>query len=161
MLILALVAIYYIATPHVEAINNRISEGRSYQGRFHGYDVALQLVDNPLWGIGFVAPSDLEVYLAGFARLFVYLGAVGVAVYAFVYLKVLLSTNKKILFLVFLFLNLGCDTFFGVFFLYYSCFFLLTESLPHYVPSVILLDSLSASLRILSASTLHTFLSYV
>ena len=122
LLLLALIVIYFIATPHIEAINSRIEEGRSFSGRFRGYSVMFDLVDNPIWGIGFVAPRDLDVYLAGFPRLFVYLGWIGVALYFIVYLNIIYSTKRIILVLVFLFLNIGSDTLFGVSFLYYSCF---------------------------------------
>lgn len=135
LLIIALITIYYLANSHVDAINSRISSGRSYNGRFHGYDVMLNLVDNPLFGIGFVSPSDIGVYLAGFARLFVYLGAFGVAVYALVYLNIFFSTQKKILLLVFLFLNLGSDTFFSISILYYSSFFLVSDNCAKSVKS--------------------------
>ena len=127
LLIMALIAIYSIATPHIDAINRRLEEGRSFSGRFHGYSVMYSLVENPLWGIGFVAPKDLEVYLAGIPRLFVYLGLTGVLVYLLAYINVLFTTKKNILTLVFLFLNIGSDTFFGVSFLYYSCFMISSD----------------------------------
>ncbi len=121
-LLFSFVGIFFIAQPFLDAISNRIESGKSYDGRFDGYDAVLYILDDPTWGMGFVSPENMGVYLAGFARLLMYFGYIGIIVYSFIYLKVFMSSNQKITTFVFLFLNLGSNTLLGGSFLPYSCF---------------------------------------
>lgn len=121
-----IVALFFLllifAGPFIEANLTRIEGGRSFSGRFEGYDYLKEVLTNPFIGIGFVSPTEMNNYMSGFPRLFLYMGLIGLVVYSIVFLSIFKKTGKKILFFVFLFLNLGSDTLLGVGFLYYSCF---------------------------------------
>lgn len=122
LLLVSFVGIFIVAQPFLNAISTRVEAGASYAGRFNGYDVVFQLLDNPMFGMGFVSPADMGIYLAGFARLLMYFGFVGVIVYSIIYLKVIKSSSQKIMVLVFLFLNIGSNPLLGGSFLPFSCF---------------------------------------
>ena len=116
------IIIIVIAQPYLEAISSRLESGISAGNRFEGYSNIDRLLHNTFWGIGFVAPSDMGCYLAGFARLVVYMGLLGVVVYGSFFTYMMINTNMKKMLLVFLILNIGSDTIFGVSFLYYISF---------------------------------------
>lgn len=122
ILILLSCFLLIIAEPIINAVILRIEGGSSFSGRFDGYSYLSDLLSNPFWGSGFVSPKDMDAYLSGFPRLFLYMGIVGVFVYSLVFISIYKRSYKKILFFVFLFLNLGSDTLLGVGFLYYGCF---------------------------------------
>lgn len=154
MVILASITIIvFITQPYLEAIFIRIEAGRSFDGRFNGYDYVYSFMnaekeiewignfknkfngyDYPdiLWGMGFVSPEEIGYYLAGYARLLAYLGYIGVFVYICVYLRIFFSTKKKALLLAFLFLNLGSNTFLSASFLYYMCFIVSPIAISNY-----------------------------
>lgn len=122
--LLAGIAIIIMTKPFIEALIVRNEGGVSYDNRFDGYQLVNQLLSNSIWGNGFIAPDDMGIYLPGFARLFVYLGIVGVCIYFLIFLYLFRNTSRKVLLFLFLFLNLGSDTLMGVGFLYYCCFIL-------------------------------------
>lgn len=122
LLLLSFIVIYVVAQPFLDAITNRIGAGSSYDNRFNGYEAVFFILDDPTFGMGFVSPDDMGVYLAGFARLLMYFGYIGVFVYSIIYLKVFISSSQKVMTSVFLFLNLGSNTLLGASFLPYSCF---------------------------------------
>ena len=128
LFIIAFFVVFLCAQPYIEAINSRIDEGRSFEGRFNGYVILANVTDYFMFGRGFISPRDLGPYMPGFVRLIVYLGYIGAFVYLIVFSWVYCITRKKILLILFLFLNIGCDTFFGVIFLYFSCFFFVSKS---------------------------------
>ena len=122
LLLLSFIVIFVVAQPFLDAITNRIEAGNSYENRFSGYDEVFRILKDPILGMGFVSPDNISVYLAGFPRLLMYLGYIGVIVYTLIYLKVFKSARQKVMVLVFLFLNLGSNTLVGASFLPYSCF---------------------------------------
>lgn len=127
--IVALFVIFVLAGTFVDAILIRVGDGSSFGNRFNGYSQIKDLLSaNPIWGIGFWSTEDMgDDYLPGWARLYVYFGIIGVLFYAVVYLLLYRSISNKIIFFLALFFNFGGDSFFSVYLLFYSCFFLLKK----------------------------------
>ena len=128
VLILVGVAIFFFAGQFIEAIRIRVEEGVSYENRFIGYELMSTYLTNSLFGIGFISMEDIGEYMPGFARLVVYLGIVGAIIYTVVYAYLFRMSSRKIILILFLFLNIGSNIFFAATIIYYSCFFLMDKS---------------------------------
>lgn len=128
LLIAVGVAILFFAAPFVEAIRTRVEGGVSYENRFIGYQIMNYYFTNPLFGIGFISIEDIGEYLPGFARLVIYIGIVGAVLYGLVYAYIFKKSDRRIILILFLFLNVGSNIFFAASIIYYSCFFLIEKS---------------------------------
>lgn len=124
LLIVAGIVLFVVATPYIEAIRYRIEGGVSIENRFIGYELMKYYLNDPLMGVGFISMGDVGEYMPGFARLVVYLGMIGTIIYISIYANIFLTTQRKMVLLVFLFLNLGSNIFFAASIIFYSCFFL-------------------------------------
>ena len=132
-LIVCLLVICVFAQTFVETISQRVDNGKSFSNRFDGYSQIDYLISgNPLWGIGFWSGKDLgNIYLPGWARLYVYFGIIGFVSYLFLYLGLFKSLKNRMILYLLIFANIGGDALFSVFFLFYSCFFVLKRDNKH------------------------------
>lgn len=128
VLIAAGVAILFFAAPFIEAIRTRVEGGSSFENRFIGYQLMSIYFTNPLFGIGFISMEDIGEYMPGFARLVVYLGIVGAVLYSVAYAYIFKKSDRRIILILFLFLNVGSNIFFAASIIFYSCFFLIEKS---------------------------------
>lgn len=128
ILIFAVISIVLLSGPFVEAIRTRVEGGTSFENRFIGYQLMSFYFKNPLFGIGFISMEDIGEYMPGFVRLVIYLGIIGVFIYSAVYLYLFKVSNRKIILILFLFLNIGSNILFAASIVYYSCFFLNVKS---------------------------------
>lgn len=122
LIIFLLLLIFLVAQPFIDSITQRVESGKSFDGRFSGYYSVLSYVSNPLFGMGFLNPEELSDYFSGYARLYLYFGFSGIITYMILFMTMSSYTKEKALFLLFLILNIGADTIFGVYFLFYSGF---------------------------------------
>lgn len=124
VVIIVVVAVYYL--PITQSIIDRLFDGRSAGGRFNGYsyvfDSELSLSEF-LFGHGMINTQKLNVYLAGYARLFWYFGVTGILLFASVFIALYKSGNnqQRELLIIAILLNIGSDAILGPFFFpYYS-----------------------------------------
>lgn len=103
----------------------KLSDERAIMGRFGGLAtlIAMRYTNVELWfGHGF---NPLSEFLSGYLMLFYYLGIVGLSMYLFICLYKLFSVDafdKKVLLLLFFFLNVGTEVVMGPFLVLYFSF---------------------------------------
>lgn len=114
------------STSFVQLFLDRIEEGKSAAGRFDGYMYLLSNIDELsftefIFGQGMYDPTLYPEYLAGYARLFVCFGLLGVVLFLFaifsLYRRQLQLSN--ILLILFLILNIGTEIALGPYLLVY------------------------------------------
>lgn len=131
-ILLSIILVYLLAHTYIEAILFRVDAGNSFDSRFNGYSQINELLSSsPLWGIGFWSGNEMgDFYLPGWARLYVYLGIIGMAYYLLSYLTMYRALKNKLMFILTILFNFGSDTLFSVFFLFFSSFFILKKDEP-------------------------------
>lgn len=128
LIIFFLFLILFFAGTFIDSISQRVESGSSFDGRFSGYTSVLSYVTNPIFGMGFLNPEELSGYFSGYARLYLYLGFSGIIVYLIFFISISSYTKEKFLFFLFLILNIGADTLFGVYFLFYCGFIIASHN---------------------------------